>query len=122
MSNLFEVIGNRRIYLNEMYFLTYAGGHRDLEKKKKDEWMRSLSLPDLAQKKEQLRLEKIYGKEINPNVVPLKGVDLLMFIRELKFVPFFDQYFEHTKMIKLTEAVIFESIKAKSYDIALKSK
>ena len=41
-------------------------------------------------------------------------------IEELKFVPFFDRAFNNTHMLKLTDVVVFESIKQKSYELAMK--
>jgi len=114
----FEEIGNRRIYFDQMYYLCYAGGKRELKQSDQKNWNKTLCLPELAMKKEQIKL----GVQNNPNVVPVKGIDLLGFIRELNFVPFFDQYFEHTHMLKLTNVLVYESIKAKSYEMAMRGK
>lgn len=117
MSLKHEKIGNYTIYLDQIYYLAYAGGKRELEQKHQKNWERTLQLPGLLQVKEQLKL----GRENNPNVIPLRGIDLLSFIKELQFIPFFDMYFEHTHILKLTDILIYESIKQKSYDIALKN-
>lgn len=115
MSN-FEKIGNYKIYFDEMYYLAYAGGKRELTEKHEKNWKKTLCLPDLLQAQEKLKL----GRENNPNIIPLKGRELLMFIKELQFIPFFDQYFEHTHILQLSDAIVYESIKQKNYDIALK--
>lgn len=111
-----EKIGQYTIFLDEIYYLAYAGGKRELTKKNQDNWNRTLSLPGLLQVKEQVKL----GLDQNPNVIPMKGSQLMSFIRELNFVPFFDRAFHNTHLVKLTDLVIYESIKAKSYDMALK--
>ena len=49
--------------------------------------------------------------EKDPNVVPLKGIKLLEFIRDLNFIPIFDNYFEHTHRIFLTDKAAYEYIK-----------
>lgn len=110
-----EKIGNYNIYLDGLYFLAYAGGKRELPEKDQKEYNKVLNLPFLLQRKE---LKKI-PLEKNPNVIPLRGRDLLSFIKELKFVPFFDQRFEQSHLLQLTDVVIFESIKQKSYNMAL---
>jgi hypothetical protein len=113
----YEQIGKRQIFLDEIYYLAYAGGSRELPEKHQKEYSKILSLPDVIQRKE---LSKI-PLQNNPNVVPLKGRDLMLFIKELKFVPMFDLYFETTKLLKLTDLIIFESIRQKSYDVALRA-
>lgn len=118
MSKKYETIGNHPIYFDQVYYLAYAGGNRGLPEKDQKNWDRTKNLPGLLQVEERLKL----GRDNNPNIVPLKGIDLLSFIKELQFVPFFDYYFEHTHLLKLTDVVIYESIKQKSYDMALKNK
>jgi len=113
----FEKIGAYTIYFDQIYYLAYAGGHRELTKDKQKAWDRTLGLPELLKIKEQHKL----SLECNPNVVPLTGEALLGFIRDLKFVPFFDRAFNNTHLVKLTDVIIYESIKQKSYDIALKN-
>jgi hypothetical protein len=115
-NNKYELIGQFPIYLDQQYFLAYAGGHRELPAKQQKDWNKTLQLPELLRIKERNAL----GMENNPNVVPLRGRELLAFIKELKFVPFFDRAFESTHLVKLTDIIIYESIKAKQYDIALR--
>jgi hypothetical protein len=115
MAN-YEKIGKYPIYFNETYYIAYAGGHRELPKKEQKEWDKTLHLPEVLQVKERRKI----GFEGNPNVVPLKGHQLLAFIKELDFVPLFDSFFEQSHVVKLTDIIVYESIKAKSYDIALK--
>jgi len=110
-----EKIGKHNIFLDGLYFIAYAGGKRELPEKDQKEYNKTLHLPFVLQRKE---LKKI-PLEKNPNVVPLKGRDLLSFIKELKFVPFFDQNFDRTHILQLTDIIIFESIKQKSYELAL---
>jgi hypothetical protein len=49
----------------------------------------------------------------------MPGIDIISLMRELKFVPLFDHYFEHTHLLKITDAIVYESIKQKSYQIAM---
>lgn len=116
MSKGYEMIGKYPIYLDQEYYLAYAGGSRDLSKKDRKEYEKVLQLPLILQRKE---LKKIPQRN-NPNLIPLKGRDLMSFIKELKFVPFFDTFFEQSHLIKLTDFIIYESIKQKSYDVALR--
>ena len=118
MRKPYEKIGQYTVYLDEVYYLAYAGGSRELDSKHQKDWDRTKSLPGLLQVKEQAKL----GLDNNPNVVPLKGRDLMSFIRELKFMPFFDHAFEITHLVKLTDVIVYESIKAKSYEMALRTK
>lgn len=116
MSNKYFKIGKNVIFFDQIYYIAYAGGKRELPNKQQKEWNKTLQLPDLLKTKEQLKL----GYNNNPNVIPIKGIDLISFIQELDFVPIFDQYFQHTHLLKLTDIIIYESIKQKSYDVALK--
>lgn len=116
MSKSYETIGKFPIYFDQTYFLCYAGGSRGLTNKQQKEWDKTLQLPGELQLIERKKL----GPENNPNIIPLKGRDLLIFIKELKFVPFFDLSFPTTHMVKLTDIVIYESIKAKSYEMAMR--
>lgn len=113
----YEMIGKYRINLNENYYLAYAGGHRELPEKDQKEYNKILSLPYLLQRKELAKIPF----EKNPNVVPMKGRQLLSFIRELKFIPLFDSFFEKSHLVQLSDLLVYESIKAKSYEIALKN-
>lgn len=103
----FEHIGDKRINFDEMYFIAYAGGKRLLTDKDQKEYNKILNLPLLLQRKE---LSKI-PFEKNPNVVPIKGIDLLTMIRELKFVPFFDYFFNQSHLLQITDEIIYEKIK-----------
>jgi len=111
-----EFIGKYRIDFDDIYFLTYAGGHRELPSKDQKEYNKIITLPFLLQRKE---LQKL-GFEKNPNVIPLKGIQLLSFIKELKFVPIFDTFFDQSHLLKLTDVIIYESIRQKSYEIAMR--
>jgi hypothetical protein len=113
-NNKYETIGKYKIFFEEMYYIAYAGGKRELAAKDQKNWDRTLSLPGLLQKREQVKL----GWKNNPNVVPIKGSKLISFIRELGYVPFFDQYFsDGSNVLKLTDLVIYEAIKKKSYEL-----
>jgi len=113
----YETIGAFKIYFDEMYFIAYAGGKRELLAKDQKQYNKILELPWVLQRKE---LQKI-SFEKNPNVIPIKGMNLLSFIKELKFIPFFDYFFEQSHLIKLTDIVIYESIRQKNYEFALKN-
>ena len=112
----FERIGSHKIYFNERYYLAYAGGKRELSSTDQKEYNKIISLPFILQRKE---LSKI-SFDKNPNVIPLTGRQLLSFIKELHFVPLFDQFFEQSRLMQLTDVVVFESIRQKSYEIALR--
>ena len=107
--------GKYTIHGDQMYFLAYAGGTRELQKKDQDNYNKILTLPFEAQRNE---LKKI-GFEKNPNVVPIRGKDLLDVIRDKKLVPFFDCFFDQSHLLQINDIIVFESLRAKSYDIAL---
>jgi hypothetical protein len=109
-------IGNFTINYDDIYYITYAGGKRPLPAKDQKEYDRALSLPWEAQRYELRRI----GPDKNPNVVPIKGKLIIEFIKDGKFTPFFDSFFERTHMIQLSDMVVFESMKTKSYEMALR--
>lgn len=106
----FEKIGQHTIFFDQIYYLAYAGGKRELKQTDQKNWNKTLLLPDLVKVKEQIKL----GQSNNPNLIPLKGIELLSFIKELKFVPFFDRAFEKTRLLKLTNILIYNTIKEKA--------
>lgn len=112
----YEKIGKYTINFDDIYYLAYAGGYRELTAKDQKEYNKILTLPFVLQRKELHKL----GFDKNPNVVPLKGIHLLSFIKELKFVPIFDTFFEQSHLLKLTDIIIYESIRQKSYEIAMR--
>ena len=101
---------------NETYFITYAGGKRELPKKDQDNYDKALMLPGVAQRIELNRL----GLDKNPNVVPLLGWKLNEIIKDLKFIPFFDPAFAVSRILVVNKKVIFESMKQKSYEVAFR--
>lgn len=111
----YQKIGSHVIHFDQLYFIAYAGGKRELPAKQQKEYNKTLGLPLILQRKE---LSKI-PFENNPNVVPLKGSKLLEFIRDLKFVPFFDSFFEQSHLITLNDVIVYEAIRAKLYEIAM---
>ena len=115
-SGPYTLLFGRKIYHNETFFLLYCGGFRELDSKKQKEWNKTLGLPLLLKIEEQRKL----GDLGNPNVVPVTGIQLLEFVKELKFVPIFDKFFEHSHRVKLTDLLVYESIKAKNYEIAMR--
>ena len=108
----FEKIGQYKINLNQMYYLTYAGGKRELPAKDMKEYNKIINLPFILQREE---LKKI-PLDKNPNVVPISGRALLGFIKELNFIPFFDKFFEQSNMLKLSDLATFEFIKQKNME------
>jgi len=108
-------IGKYTIYLDQEYYLAYAGGYRELDKKNQKEWDKTVNLPLLLQIEERKKL----GLKNNPNIVPMTGRKLLEYIQEYRFVPFFDENFKDSHVLKLTDIIIFESIKQKNYEIAM---
>lgn len=111
-----HVFGAYTVYPDQTYFLAYAGGKRDLLIADQKNYERALGLPLLAQIEELRRL----GNEKNPNVVPIKGSELITLIRDRELVPMFDKFFEYTHLLQVNSLIIYESIKAKSYDMALR--
>jgi len=110
----FEKIGNRVIEFDKTYALCYTGGKRELPAKDQKNYERILSLPSIvAQNEEKHRMKFWENPEKDPNVVPIKGIDLISFIKELKFTPLFDLYFEHTRRLYLTNILDYEFIKAR---------
>ena len=107
--------GKYTIHGDQMYFLAYAGGTRELVKKDQDNYNKILTLPMEAQRPEIKKL----GFEKNPNVVPIRGDKLIEIIKDKKLVPFFDQFFDQSHLLQINDVIVFESLKARSYDIAM---
>lgn len=115
-DNRFTPFGRFRIYHNQEYYLCYSGGRRELSSKEEKEWQKTKSMPNMKMIiKEQQRL----GLRKNPNVIPMKGSELLSFMKELNFIPFFDPNFNNSHLCQLADQITYESIKAKSYEIAM---
>lgn len=113
----FEKIGAHRIYFDETYFIAYAGGKRALSEKDQKEYNKTLQLPLILQRKE---LRKI-PMEKNPNVFPIKGINLMTIVKEMGGVPFFDYFFEQTKTLQITDRIAYEAMRNKNYDIEFKN-
>lgn len=115
MSKRYSQIGQHVIEWDEVYYIAYAGGKRDLPEKDMKAYNNIVKggLPDLLRAKEILKL----GFDKNPNVVPIKGLALLEIIKEKQFVPFFDLSFKHSKLLQVNDLIIYESIKQKSYEL-----
>lgn len=99
---------------NEIYFIAYAGGKRELVKKDQDNYNKAILLPWEAQRNELKRL----GPMNNPNLIPINGKKLYDMLKEKKLVPFFDSFFEISHVLQVNDLIIYESIKAKNYDLA----
>jgi len=112
----YEKIFNRIIQFDEIYYIAYAGGKRELPENDMKRYNKIALLPDLLQPKEKAKIP--FDK--NPNVVPVTGMQLLEYIKEYKFIPFFDLNFEQTHLLQLTDIIIYESIKQKNYQLAMK--
>jgi len=115
MQKKCEKIGQHIIYLDEIYYIAYAGGKRELQVKDQKQYNKIITLPPILQRKELAKIP--FDK--NPNVVPILGSMLMSFVKELNFIPFFDQFFQQSHLIKLTDIIIYESIKQKSYELAM---
>ena len=113
MSKKYTRIGQYTIHWDEIYFIAYAGGKRELPEKDQKEYNKIHSLPFALQRQELKKL----GPEKNPNLIPIKGLDLLSIIKELGYMPFFDQFFEQSKMLQVNDSIVYESMKLKSYEI-----
>ena len=109
----FAQIGRYRIEWDQLYYIAYAGGKRELAAKDQKEYNKTLLLPWALQRKEVQKL----GFEKNPNVIPIKGLDLLEIIKERGFVPIFDAFFEQSHLLQVNDSIVYESIKKKSYDL-----
>jgi hypothetical protein len=110
MSKAYETIGQFNIFFEEIYFIAFAGGKRELTKEHQKNWDKTNNLPLLLQVKERRKL----GLINDPNVVPVKGRELLSFFRELGFIPMFDRAFNNTRLLQITDAVAYQYIKNKS--------
>ena len=110
MSRRYEVVAGRTIFFDEVYFLAFVGQSRELPADKDKEYRRALTLPFAAQRAEMKRL----GPEANPNLIPVKGLTLLEMIREKKMVPFFDQFFDQSRILQTTDRIVYEAMRAKS--------
>ncbi|MFA5196593.1 MAG: hypothetical protein WC401_12410 [Bacteroidales bacterium] len=112
----FETIAGHKIFFDETYYLAYSGGMREMSAKDQKEYNKLLTLPFGLQRQEIRKL----GPDKNPKLVPVKGKLILQFIIDGKFAPFFDLYFEKTKTLQINDLVVYESMKAKSYDVAMR--
>ena len=115
MSRKYIKVGRNSIFFDETYFIAYTGGKRELPEKQKKEYNRLIRMPFEIKKKEMLKMPM----ENNPYLVPIKGIVLAEFIKERGFIPLFDKFFEHTKMIQLSDAIVYEAMKAKNYEMAM---
>lgn len=106
-----EKIGSRVIEFDKTYALCFTGGTRKLPEKDQKEYNKILNLPFPLQVAEKKRMRLWENPEKDPNVVPIKGIKLLEFIKELKFIPIFDHYFQYTHRLFLTDKTAFEYIK-----------
>lgn len=122
MSKRYSKIGQNIIEWDEIYYIAYAGGKRDLLEKDMKEYNKAANsgLPDLLRAKEIAKL----GLDKNPNVVPVKGIIIIEFFKDRNFVPFFSPNFMRCgyhgyRLLLLNDKIIYESIKQKSYEIAM---
>ena len=117
MSTRREKIGKNIIEFDEIYYIAYAGGKRALAEKDQKTYNKILQLPLILQRKE---LRKI-PMDKNPNVFPIKGINLLTIIKEMGGIPFFDTFFNQTKTLQVTDRVAYEVMRNKNYDIEFKN-
>lgn len=115
MSKAYTQFGKYTIYHSDQYFLAYTGGKRNLSDKQEKAWKSTLMLPLQLQIKEQGKL----GLENNPNVVPVKGIDIIEIVKERGFIPLFDPDFKNSRLLKTADRLSYECMKAKSYNKAL---
>lgn len=115
MSKRYSQIGKHIIEWDQTYYIAYAGGKRELSEKDQKEYNKATAsgLPDLLKAKEVLKL----GFDKNPNVVPVKGIDLIELFKDRSFIPFFDSNFKNSRLLQINDQIIYESIKQKSYDL-----
>jgi hypothetical protein len=114
MNNVrYTKIGRYIINWDERYYIAYAGGTRELPEKEAKEYKKILSLPFIAQRKELKEL----GFDKNPNVVPISGLKLVEMIKDKSLLPMFDYYFDQSHLVQINDAIVFESIRQKNYDI-----
>lgn len=110
MTKRSEVFMNRLIVFDEIYYLTYAGGKRELTGKEQSNWNKTLLLPPQLAIKEQKKL----GSANNPGVVPISGIKLMEFIKDKGLVPVFDTFFETSHFLSLTNIIEYEYIRSHS--------
>lgn len=117
MSKKYTKLGRYTVFWDEIYFIAYAGGKRELPEKDQKEYDRIAkgSMPDVLKTVEIKKL----GNEKNPNLIPIKGIDLLSIIKEANYMPFFDKFFDVSKTLQVNNAIIYESMRQKSYEIAM---
>lgn len=121
MSKRYSQIGQNVIAWDDIYYIAYAFPkgikYRELPEKDMKEYNKAANsgLPDLLRAKEILKL----GFDKNPNVVPIKGLALLEIIKDKQFIPFFDSNFKYSKLLQVNDLIVYESIKQKSYEIAM---
>ena len=115
MTKRYTTIGKYSIIWDETYYIAYAGGKRELASKDQIEYNKTLLLPFQLMRQEQKKL----GFDKNPNVIPIQGLKLLELIKEKSFVPFFDTFFEQSHLVQINDAIVYESMKQKSYEIAM---
>ena len=111
----YEMIAGRKIFFEETYYVAYAGRKRDMTAKDEKEYNKLLTLPfDLRAS----TMDK-NGPAKNPNLIPVSGKTILELIIDGKCVPFFDLFFDKTKTLQVSDLIVYESLKAKSYQVAL---
>ena len=116
MSKTYTKLGRYIVEHSGTYYLCYAGGKRDLTNDQLKAWNKTKSIPNFQLRlKEQAKL----GLNNNPNVIPVKGIQLLEFMRDLNFTPMFDPAFNVTHTCQLADPVTFEAIKQKNYEKAI---
>ena len=113
MSKRYAQIGPYIIYWDEIYYIAYSGGKRELPAKDQKLYEKTLLLPEVLKRKELKKL----GPAGTPFTVPIKGIDLLEIIKDAGYTPFFDRFFNESKMIQVNNSMVYESMKQKSYDL-----
>jgi len=107
--------GIYEIYHEQMYFLAFAGGKRELGKADAKEYERAIILPPGEARQQELRR---LGPAKDPNMVPISGAKLLELIKDASFTPFFDKFFNQTHVLQINDSIVFESIKQRNYELA----
>jgi hypothetical protein len=115
MSVRYQKFGQYVINFDDIYYLTYTGGTRDLVDKDKKEYENIKKLPDQLQWKELLK----FGDDKNPMIVPIKGMVLMEFIVDGRYTPFFDRFFQYSKRLQINNLVVYEAMKQRNYEVAM---
>ena len=106
-------LGNFIVEWDEVYYLAFSGGRRELPEKDQKEYNKILTLPGTLQ---QVELAKL-GPDKNPGLIPITGMQVVELIKDARKIAFFDPNFVKTRRLLVNDLIVYESMKAKSYEM-----